>query len=168
MGKVVDLTGQRFGRLLVIGRAGKNKYGKSLWHCLCDCGNQTDVMVSALTGGRTISCGCYHRETFKNSTHGGSGTRLYRIWCGMRERCTRTGSTNYKWYGAKGIKVCPEWSAYERFREWAITHGYSDNLTIDRINPSLGYSPENCRWITRQENASLASKTKRKMVNANV
>ena len=84
-----------------------------------------------------------HREAHR--------TRIYKIWCGMRERCNRVNHPGYKNYGGRGIRVCPEWDDYVAFRDWAISNGYSDNLTIDRIDVDGNYCPENCRWITQQE-----------------
>ena len=158
-GEFKDLTGQRFGRLTALERIGTDKNGKGMWRCKCDCGSTVDVSIASLSTGATQSCGCLHRETFTNRTHGESGTRLYRIWHAMKERCYRTGAINFKWYGGKGVKVCEEWkNSFEVFRDWALANGYSSGLTIDRIDSSLGYSPNNCRWLTRAENASAAAK----------
>ena len=84
-----------------------------------------------------------HREAHK--------TRLYKIWCGMRERCNRVNHSAYKNYGGRGIKVCLEWDDYVAFREWATNNGYSNELTLDRIDVDGNYCPENCRWVTMDE-----------------
>lgn len=151
MGKLVDLTGQKFGRLKVLERApgqGRN----AAWVCICDCGNRCTVLACNLRAGKTKSCGCFGLEckAENNRIHGGSHrSRLYRIWKAMKWRCNPK-SPDYKHYGARGITVCKEWEhSFEAFRDWAMAHGYAENLTIDRINNDKGYSPDNCRWITQ-------------------
>ena len=88
-----------------------------------------------------------------NITHGGSKTRLYRIWKQMRIRCRCVTNPTYRFYGARGIDICAEWEDFAVFREWALSHGYSDELSIDRVNPDGNYCPDNCRWIPRSENS---------------
>ena len=95
-----------------------------------------------------------------NITHGGSGTRLYKIWKQMRIRCNCITNPTYRFYGARGIKICDEWNDFAVFREWALSHGYRDNLSIDRIDADDNYKPQNCRWITMQENLDRARKRK--------
>lgn len=154
MGKpLIDLTGLRYGRLTVIARAAGNKRGHALWMCKCDCGNECVVQSQNLRRGITKSCGCYASDmrAIANTIHGGYGTRLYRIWKGVLSRCRNESSTDYKWYGAKGVTVCEEWSEYVNFRDWAISNGYKDDLTIDRIDPFGNYEPSNCRWATIKE-----------------
>lgn len=90
-------------------------------------------------------------KKFGSKIHHGTGTRLYEIWKGMRKRCNCSYRKEYKNYGAKGIRVCAEWDEYPRFRDWAMANGYTDDLTIDRIDPHKDYSPQNCRWITKKE-----------------
>lgn len=155
--KIIDLTGQRFGRLVALERVGKNNHGVSLWKCKCDCGNECIVSQSGLHSWKTQSCGCLHKETFNGYKHGYSKTRIYKIWCAMRDRCAREKSSVYKYYGGKGIRVCDEWAdSFMSFREWALANGYNDTLVIDRIDSTKNYCPSNCRWITQAENARLA------------
>lgn len=77
--------------------------------------------------------------------------RIYDIWRDMKKRCLNPGNKDYKWYGAKGITICEEWLTYKNFYDWAMENGYSDELTLDRIDPNKNYTPDNCRWATRQE-----------------
>lgn len=150
---LIDLTGRRFGRLTVIEEGGRDNFRQALWKCKCDCGNEVDVRGYSLRVGNTQSCGCLQKE--KNlelrTTHGQCHSRLYNIWCGIRNRCSLPSTSCYKYYGARGIKVCEEWNDFPVFMEWALSHGYADNLTIDRIDIDGNYCPENCRWITIQE-----------------
>ena len=144
-----DLTGQRFGMLTVIERAGNNSSGSALWRCICDCGNETIVRTAALHNGHTTSCGCYGK--YKNLIHGQSHTRLYNIWKTMIQRCENPISKDYLKYGGSGINVCIEWHDFLVFQDWALNNGYSEELTIDRINNDLGYFPDNCRWVSMKE-----------------
>lgn len=154
MKQVNDLTGMRFGRLEVL-RESTLKGKHKMWLCLCECGNTTEVLGLNLKRGNTKSCGCLRkelgREIGKRSTHGLSGTRLFEIWHGMKQRCHNKNSANYKHYGARGIKVCDEWkSDFKAFYEWAMANGYSDELSIDRIDVNKGYQPNNCRWVNNK------------------
>lgn len=150
--KAKDLTGKRFGKLTVISKVKKeSKSERTKWLCKCDCGNTTIVPTYRLTGGETQSCGCKRYES-KNMKHGMKNTRIYSIWCDMKKRCNNPNSKNYKNYGARGIKVCDEWSSdFMSFYSWSIKNGYKGSLSIDRIDNDKGYSPDNCRWVTRKE-----------------
>ena len=163
MGKVKDLSGQRFGRLTALEQNGftkRNKFGNrsAIWHCVCDCGNYCDVPTSTLTRKRNFhSCGCFSKENLekmskKNITHGMTGSRLYGCYKGMMSRCYRKKDIHYNAYGGRGITVCDEWRTNAKlFIDWALTHGYSDDLTIERINVNGNYEPSNCKWIPMKE-----------------
>ena len=151
MGRFVDLTGQRFGRLTALDRAGTSGGGSATWRCLCDCGKETVVIGSSLRSGFTRSCGCLSAEKIgeRSYKHGGTNTRLYSIWSGMIERCHNPKHKGYKNYGARGIVVCAEWKTnFASFQEWALSNGYAEDLTIDRIENDKPYGPDNCRWIS--------------------
>lgn len=145
-----DLTGKRFNKLVVLHRVENGNGDKSRWKCVCDCGNETTVSGVNLKTGAVKSCGCLRH--MKHNTHHLSNTRLYRIWNGMKNRCYLKTHHAYSYYGAIGITVCDEWKdSFESFYNWAISNGYSENLTIDRINNSNGYYPGNCKWVTMEE-----------------
>lgn len=151
MPRLRDLTGQRFGRLTVIKRYGKNGNGSATWTCLCDCGNTKVVSGHDLVEGHTISCGCSRRDPRK---HGMAKTRLYRIWSHMKNRCQNPNNHAYSNYGGRGIEVCKEWSdSFVCFKEWADSHGYEEELTIERVDIDKGYCPDNCTWITKSKQA---------------
>lgn len=147
-----DLSNQKFGKLTAIAPAGKQ--GKAiLWRCVCECGNEKTVRGNNLTTGAVRSCGCMMKEN--NLKHGGSKTRLYRIWGGIIRRTEDCNRKEYADYGARGIRMCTEWrDDFAEFQRWSLENGYTDSLSIDRIDPDGNYCPENCRWSGKlqQEN----------------
>lgn len=157
MGKFIDLTGQRFGKLVVQKRSSVNtKDGRPQWICQCDCGHTTIVSGHNLREGITKSCGCGHKRI--NLKHGylvdGKKDRLYRVWAGIKQRCSNPKNKSYNNYGGRGIKMCSEWrESYPRFREWAYQNGYAEGLQIDRINNDGNYEPSNCRFVSPTANA---------------
>ena len=152
--KAQNLVGQKFGRLTVVSRAPNDKYGKTMWNCVCDCGNIKEKPVTSysIKSGEVISCGCVKSERIKKENqkrikHGMTSTRLYRIWHSMKTRCYNPNDAHYKDYGSRGITICDEWkNDFIAFKQWATESGYSEKLSIDRKDNDKGYYPDNCRW----------------------
>ena len=150
-----NIINQRFGRLTVIERIENTKDGKAQFKCLCDCGQYKNVRATSLRNGDTKSCGCLRSDKSKRrlTKHGVRRSRLYSIWSMMKQRCFNSNATKYADYGGRGITVCPEWkNNFKVFYDWAMSNGYRDNLTIDRIDSDKNYEPSNCQWITLSEN----------------
>lgn len=170
---MVDITGNKYGKLTVkemLPKYKQNKSGRWLTYCLCDCDcGSSGVIVAAnkLKARHTQSCGCLQKDRSlkslleRSTTHGMSETKLYAIWCAMRSRCNLKTDKNYKHYGGRGISVCSEWNSnFEPFRDWMIENGYVETndrntrYTIDRIDVDGDYTPENCRISTQGTQAN--------------
>lgn len=153
MPKKLNLIGKKFGNLTVIDEVGyRNK--KVYWLCRCNCGNLCEVPTGNLRSGNTTSCGCVHKELTSKlfKIHGQNDTRLYVIWCHIKQRCYNEHCKEHKYYGERNIKMCGAWlNDFMNFYNWAINNGYDDTLTIDRINVNGNYEPNNCRWITQKQ-----------------
>jgi len=157
LSKVIDITGQKFGRLTAIKREGSNSDGKALWLCKCDCGNKVIVVGKSIRNGHTKSCGCLSVDRTRsmgksNLKHGDSKSRLYNVWRGILKRCNNPNNHAYENYGGRGIKICEQWEhSYEKFMKWSFENGYEEGLSIDRIDNDGNYEPSNCRWVTASE-----------------
>ena len=158
-----DLTGQRFGRLIVVKRAENTKSGDARWMCKCDCGNETIVKAKNLKSGGTKSCGCLQkeiaRETCKvhSATHRMSKTTIYNDWNSMKQRCYNPNSEKYHRYGERGIIVCDRWrDSFEAFYEDVskLPHFGEQGYTLNRIDNDGNYEPNNVEWATPKEQAN--------------
>lgn len=147
--------GAKVARLTLIKELPKQNT-KRVIECLCDCGATTAVLWQNIKQRKTTSCGCYAIEV--NTTHGDSRTALYNSWHNMMLRCYHSSRRDYPYYGGKGIKVCQDWHDYPKFKQWALSSGHADNLTIERKDTAKNYEPVNCIWVDRSHQAANRSK----------
>lgn len=153
MNASIDISGQRFGRLVAITQSGWHPLpsGKRMpvWHCSCDCGSKLNVKKAYLTSGDTTSCGCLRREkaaALKKSHGKANSGSTYDIWVLMRQRCNNPKAKGFRYYGGRGITVCQRWDSFEAFLNDMGER--PPGLTLDRIEADGNYEPGNCRWAT--------------------
>lgn len=173
-----DITGKKFNHLTALSFSHKDKNRKTYWDFLCDCGEIKTLRTDCVKNGSIKSCGCLKREQDKkNLNRKGSVPKyddigklsdsvLYNRWKGMKRRCYDKNFKQYKDYGGRGITVCEEWLySFRNFYDWSMSHGFSEDLEIDRIDNDGNYEPENCRWVTHKINSN---NRKRKHANTEV
>ena len=172
---MIDLIGKKFGQLTVLNldhkqqrfsKKGTKEGFRYFYKCKCSCGNEKIINGESLVRGLTTSCGCYREKVFNHKKHNKTNTRLYNIWCSMKQRCYYTKHKEFKYWGGKGIIICDEWkSDFQNFYNWALNNGYDDNLSIDRIDGNKNYCPENCRWATAKEQANNQQRPKHRILS---
>ena len=160
--RAIDITNQTFGEITAIHLASNSKCNHREWHCVCSCGTQLTVLQSDLRRGHTTSCGCRRVKTLKsiNTKHGRCHTKIYYVWQGIKDRCNKSTHKSWKDYGGRGITICDRW--VNSFENFILDMGERPfpSAEIDRINNSLGYSKENCRWATHAENMKNTRRNK--------
>ena len=155
-GVIKDISGQKFGRLLVLRATDKRMHGNVIWHCLCECGFCCDVKSGDLVSGRTKSCGCLRRDTTirTKTKHGHAHTKISNVWVAMNQRCFNSSYKEFHNYGGRGIRVCDEWrDNFQAFYDYVsnLPHFGEKGYSLDRINNDGNYEPGNVRWATARE-----------------
>ena len=159
-----DITGNKYGRLTAVKPTAKRTASHGVkWECICECGKIVFASTNALNKGNTRSCGCLRNELTaernrkRQTTHGMSKSRLYRIWANMLQRCKNPKTDRYQSYGGKGVRVCSVWHEFAEFYDWAMQNGYEEALSIDRLDVNGNYEPNNCRWVNAKTQMSNKS-----------
>ena len=163
-----EIVGKRYGKLVVLAiDTYKDKSNHKYLLCQCDCGNQKKIAMNHIRSGASRSCGCGVVESTikRNTTHNGTHSRLFNIWNGIKRRCFNRNDSRFKYYGGRGITLAPEWEDFSAFQKWSFAHGYSDSLTIERIDVNGNYCPENCKWIPFEEQARNKTNNRRITIN---
>ena len=158
MGKkldVLELIGLKFGRLTIVSSCDQKVHGRRAVHCQCSCGNKFIATINALKKSNTRSCGCLRLDEPNHLTHSLRKHGLYSVWANMKQRCYNPKVPKYADYGGRGIDICDNWrNSFIEFYNWSMSNGWQKGLEIDRVNNNKGYSPDNCRFVTRAVNVS--------------
>ncbi len=164
----MDITGDRYGRLVAVRRIG-SRYDGALWLFRCDCGASFETSPNKVRTGNTLSCGCLRIEkatalAVGRSTHGAKGTKEYRVWAAMRDRCYRSKHRFFARYGGRGITICERWATFPAFLEDMGPAPSGNRISLDRIDNDGNYEPGNCRWATTAQQSVNRSNSRILMI----